>query len=282
MEIKIMGLKPAMGNRVLVQVEAPEMITKLKDVINRHPNLQNVCKANTPQIIMPQIIIYDVEKKKSFTGRIGEVASDRKLRSGDLLVEMSSRQQSNKILKLKSFGPIPVSITPRGSMIPSKGVITCGELFNVTLEKITEKLKNQGVTHVRRIAIQRDGQLLNTKHLILTFNSPKLPDLIKAGYMKLPVRPYISYPLRCFKCHRFGHSKSNCRRTLTCARCAVAGHESTDSGLAIKDLPSLFGNPSTSELLKMHPSDNDEDFRMSCELSATSSISVDKTPPPVN
>ncbi|GBO44097.1 hypothetical protein AVEN_188026-1 [Araneus ventricosus] len=31
----------------------------------------------------------------------------------------------------------------------------------------------------------------------------------------------------CFKCRRFGHSKTNCRGTLTCARCAVAGHEST-------------------------------------------------------
>ncbi|GBN16393.1 hypothetical protein AVEN_231933-1 [Araneus ventricosus] len=31
----------------------------------------------------------------------------------------------------------------------------------------------------------------------------------------------------CFKCQRFGHSKTNCRGTFTCARCAVAGHEST-------------------------------------------------------
>ncbi|KAF8763917.1 hypothetical protein HNY73_022047 [Argiope bruennichi] len=64
MEIQIMGLKPAMGNRVLVQVETPEMVTKLKDTINSHTNLQNVCKATTPQIRMPQIIIYDVEKSE--------------------------------------------------------------------------------------------------------------------------------------------------------------------------------------------------------------------------
>ncbi|KAF8773033.1 hypothetical protein HNY73_015728 [Argiope bruennichi] len=64
MEIKIMGLKPAMGNGVLIQVETPEMVTKLKDAINSHTNLQNVCKATTPQIRMPQIIIYDVEKSE--------------------------------------------------------------------------------------------------------------------------------------------------------------------------------------------------------------------------
>ncbi|KAF8784770.1 hypothetical protein HNY73_010410 [Argiope bruennichi] len=64
MEIKIMGLKPAMGNGVLIQVETPEMVTRLKDAINSHTNLQNVCKATTPQIRMPQIIIYDVEKSE--------------------------------------------------------------------------------------------------------------------------------------------------------------------------------------------------------------------------
>ncbi|GBL94242.1 hypothetical protein AVEN_16772-1 [Araneus ventricosus] len=41
------------------------------------------------------------------------------------------------------------------------------------------------------------------------------------------VRPYISNPLRCFKCQRFGHSQTSCRGTLTCARCAEVGHEST-------------------------------------------------------
>ncbi|GBN33076.1 hypothetical protein AVEN_7614-1 [Araneus ventricosus] len=82
--------------------------------------------------------------------------------------------------------------------------------------------------HVRRITIRRDGQLLNTKHLILTFYSNKLPEHIKAGYMRLSVRTYIPNPFRCFKCQLFGHSKTSCRGTLTCARCAEVGHESTD------------------------------------------------------
>ncbi|GBN92764.1 hypothetical protein AVEN_247803-1 [Araneus ventricosus] len=68
---------------------------------------------------------------------------------------------------------------------------------------------------------------MQTKHFILTFNTPRLPEYIKAGYVRCSVRPYIPNPLRCFKCQRFGHSKTNCRGTLTCARCAVAGHEST-------------------------------------------------------
>ncbi|GBN55096.1 hypothetical protein AVEN_18045-1 [Araneus ventricosus] len=46
--------------------------------------------------------------------------------------------------------------------------------------------------------------------------------------MRLSVRTYIPNPLRCFKCQRFGHSKTSCRGTLTCGRCAEVGHESTD------------------------------------------------------
>ncbi|GBL90534.1 hypothetical protein AVEN_112644-1, partial [Araneus ventricosus] len=113
-------------------------------------------------------------------------------------------------------------------LMRSKGVITCGRLLNISNEEIAKELGGQGVKDVRRINIRRDGELLPTKHFILTFNTPRLPEYIKAGYVRCSVRPYIPNPLRCFKCQRFGHSKTNCRGTLTCARCAVAGHESTD------------------------------------------------------
>ncbi|GBN42649.1 hypothetical protein AVEN_180428-1, partial [Araneus ventricosus] len=172
--------------------------------------------------------------EKALTSTVGEVANVRKLRTGDLLVEVTSRQQSQKLAKLKTFATIPVVVSPHSSLNSSKGVITCGELLNKPLEVITNELKSQGVTHVRRITIRRGGQLLETKHHVLTFNSPKLPESIKAGYIKLKVRPYIPNPLRCFKCQRFGHSKSNCRGTLTCARCAGTGHESTDCTLKEK------------------------------------------------
>ncbi|GBN77880.1 hypothetical protein AVEN_259266-1 [Araneus ventricosus] len=166
--------------------------------------------------------------EKAIIATVGEVKSTKKLRSGDLLVEVHSRKQSQQIVKLKTFSNIPVTVSPHASLNSSKGVITCGELLNVPTEEILKELQGQGVSHVRRISIRRDGQLLNTKHLILTFDSAKLPENIKAGYMRLSVRTYIPNPLRCFKCQRFGHSKTSCRGTLTCARCAEVGHESTD------------------------------------------------------
>ncbi|GBO16319.1 hypothetical protein AVEN_86008-1 [Araneus ventricosus] len=76
--------------------------------------------------------------------------------------------------------------------------------------------------------MRKGGQLLDTKHLVLTFHGSKIPESIKAGYVKLAVRHYLPNPLRCFKCQRFGHSKTSCRKTLTCARCTEAGHDSSD------------------------------------------------------
>ncbi|GBL95370.1 hypothetical protein AVEN_154780-1 [Araneus ventricosus] len=122
---------------------------------------------------------------------------------------------------------IPVSVSPHETLNSSKGVITCGELFHVPLDEITEKLQCQGVSYVWRITIRRNGELLNTKHLILTFSSHVLPEYVKAGYMRLSFRPHIPSPLRCFKCQRFGYSQTSCRGILTCARCAEVGHEST-------------------------------------------------------
>ncbi|GBN55113.1 hypothetical protein AVEN_10514-1, partial [Araneus ventricosus] len=166
--------------------------------------------------------------EKALTSSIGDANSTKKLRSGDLLIEVESPKQAKEITKLKSLSTIPVTVKPHATLNSSKGVISCGELLNESEEKITAELNSQGVIHVRRITIRRDGQLLNTKHLILTFDSNKLPEHIKAGYMRLSVRTYIPNPLRCFKCQRFGHSKTSCRGTLTCARCAEVGHESTD------------------------------------------------------
>ncbi|GBM48858.1 hypothetical protein AVEN_36916-1 [Araneus ventricosus] len=161
---------------------------------------------------------------KALTISIGDAKSTKNLRSGDLLIEVESPKQAKEITKLKSLSTIPVTVKHHATLNSSKGVISCGELLNKSEEKITAELKSQGVIHVRRITIRRDGQLLNTKHLILTFDSNKLPEHSKAGYMRLSVGTYIPNPLRCFKCQRFGHSKTSCRGTLTCARCTEVGH----------------------------------------------------------
>ncbi|GFU70758.1 uncharacterized protein TNCV_493211 [Trichonephila clavipes] len=89
-------------------------------------------------------------------------------------------------------------------------------------------MRDQKVCAVRRITIRKDGQVLNTKHLILTFSTPDLPQFVKMAYLRCPVREYIPNPLRCFNCQRYGHSKNVCRGQPTCPRCGEVGHDSND------------------------------------------------------
>ena len=36
--------------------------------------------------------------------------------------------------------------------------------------------------------------------LILTFNTPKIPDCLKICYLNIPVTQYVPNPIRCYKC----------------------------------------------------------------------------------
>ncbi|XP_023244412.1 uncharacterized protein LOC111642312 [Centruroides sculpturatus] len=166
--------------------------------------------------------------QKLFESSIGHLKKIQKMRSGDLLVEAASPQQSEKLMKMKSLGDIQVTTTPHTSLNSSRGVISEIDLMSENESDIQIGLSDQGVTAVRRISIRRDGKLIPTKHLILTFGKPSLPSFITAGYLRCPVRPYIPNPLRCFKCQRFGHSQTSCRGKSLCAQCGIEGHQSTE------------------------------------------------------
>ncbi|GFQ65065.1 uncharacterized protein TNCT_704631 [Trichonephila clavata] len=77
--------------------------------------------------------------------------------------------------------------------------------------------------------IRRDGQVRNTKHLILTFSTPDLPQTVKMAYIRCLVQTYIPNPLRCFQCQRYGYSKFFCRGQPTCLRCGESDHDSAES-----------------------------------------------------
>jgi len=166
--------------------------------------------------------------QKCMQSYVGEVKQIKKLRSGDLLVEVADEKQSRNIQKLKKFAYYDVTIVPHNSLNISRGVISELDLLYSPEEEIVSNLENQNVSHARRITIKRDGKIIPTKHIILTFKTPKIPSHVTAGYLKCSVRPYIPNPLRCFHCQRYGHSKNSCRGTMTCARCAAPGHNSDE------------------------------------------------------
>ncbi|GBM94726.1 hypothetical protein AVEN_109060-1 [Araneus ventricosus] len=162
---------------------------------------------------------------KAILANVGEVKSVKKCKNGDLLIEVWSEQQATAILKMKHIGNYEVTVTAHSRLNQSKGVISESELQNDTEDDILEELRAQNVTAVKRIFIKKEGRLLPTKHLILTFNLPSIPKSVHIAYFNLSVRPYIPNPLRCYKCQKFGHTIQACRGTQTCPRCSLADHD---------------------------------------------------------
>ena len=70
------------------------------------------------------------------------------------------------------------------------------------------------------------------RYLVMTGSD--ITTYIKAGYLNIPVSPYIPNPLRCFTCQRFGHASNRCKRTVMCARCAEEGHNDQNCTQAYK------------------------------------------------
>ncbi|GFW07134.1 uncharacterized protein TNCV_3693291 [Trichonephila clavipes] len=177
--------------------------------------------------------------QKALKGITGDPKSVKKLRSEDFLIETISALQTKYFLLAKTFIDSNLTVTLHKSLNSCRGVISEPNLLYASEAKILEGLSDQGVTQVRRITILRNSTRLPTKHIILTFKSPKLLTTIKAGYLNCKIRPYIPNPLHCFKCQRFGHSQTACRGQLTCSRCASVGQPVSSTSSVTVTSPSI-------------------------------------------
>ena len=95
------------------------------------------------------------------------------------MVEVSSANQSNTLSKCSATGTFAVPVEKHRSLNSCSGVISEPDFLYSTNEKILEHFQSLNVTEVRQISIRKNGQILLTKHLILTFNSPPCPKNLK-------------------------------------------------------------------------------------------------------
>ena len=94
------------------------------------------------------------------------------------------------------------------SLITSKNVIEHSDFQDCTEEEFVDEFPD--VIHARRIHVGKGDVRIPTNTIVLTFDFPKPPTSLRAGYLTVPVRPYVPFPMRCFKCHKFGHGKDKC------------------------------------------------------------------------
>jgi hypothetical protein len=159
---------------------------------------------------------------------VGEVKSAKKLRSGSVLIEVCSKTQADRALKLNHWVDQPVKITPHRSLNSSKGIIRCPQFKECEDSEVLVELKPLGVTSLKRFTLKKNGNVIPTGTFLLIFNSSTPPKSLKAAYMNIAVEQYIPNPLRCYNCQKYGHGKTNCKSHQVCARCGKDGH--ADSG----------------------------------------------------
>lgn len=95
---------------------------------------------------------------------VGKTYQGKKLTSGDLLIEVNNRDQSNTLLEQTELADSDIAVTPHRTLNSCQGVISEAELIN---EAGSDGLREQGVTAVRRLTMRRDGKEVRTKHINL-------------------------------------------------------------------------------------------------------------------
>ena len=108
-------------------------------------------------------------------------------------------------------------------------MIRCRELLDLSEVEIRDELKTQGVVEVHRVRVKKEGKIIPTNTLFLTFNRHDMPREIRVGYLTVKVDP-----LRCFNCHKFGHTSQRCKSTAKCQRSGKDKHEEQCDGPQIR------------------------------------------------
>ena len=216
---------------------------------NRQPASQNWTSVFTTPEPFPKYFVIDSLQGSKLTA-LNIFAVDRAIRDhlgsepakitphrdGNFLIEVSSRQQSDKLKLLTKLVGEGVKVDKHKTLNTSRGVITSPLLRGLSEEDVVDGLKDRGVIGAYRITRRApDGEgTLPTDSLVLTFDQTTLPDslrIIAGCYVK--VKPYIPLPRRCFRCHRYAHVGKHCR-SLT-SFCVTCGQVSHDDGACTRD-----------------------------------------------
>ena len=169
---------------------------------------------------LTDLSIFGVQKRlEMITKYIKKVSPQR---NGELLILTSTKAAAGALKKAKTLGGLcPIECVEHPFLNSSRAKIYCPAIMNLEETEITEGLKSEGVVGTRKIKKWKDGILTNTPLIILTFDSPVIPEEIKVGYLNLKTELYIPNPLRCTMCQRFGHGKKRCAEMKELPKCGL-------------------------------------------------------------
>lgn len=166
---------------------------------------------------------------------IGRIQSANHTKDG-LLVQIT-KKQADKVDGSKA-GTVELQVTYNEFLNTSKGLIFFPEFKYITDEEILAELEEQNVSQITRF-LKKGDQMTNEKGttegktntglFLLQFNKPLKPETIVICHERVKVRVYYPNPMRCIKCHKFGHKEKNCRAKMKiCGHCAEVQQDKHD------------------------------------------------------
>ncbi|GFR70036.1 nucleic-acid-binding protein from mobile element jockey [Elysia marginata] len=159
------------------------------------------------------------------------------------MLKLAKKSDEQKLTKMKELGG--VKVTRDAYLNTFRGVINHKDLRGSEEEEFLECIS--GVRSARRIEIKRGEERIKTNTYFLTFDSPTPPSEVNAGYLPVKVRPYVPTPMRCFRCHRFGHGRDRCRRNIyLCVKCEP-GHRGEECDRSHKCINCKGDHPASSK-----------------------------------
>ena len=112
--------------------------------------------------------------QKGFQVIAGTLKSIKRLRDGSNLVECGKKAQAQNLLRTNLFIDRPVKVSIHKTLNSSRGVISCRDLADMSGVEIRDELKDQDVVGVNRVTLKKEGKVIPTNTLFLTFGSPEL------------------------------------------------------------------------------------------------------------
>lgn len=174
-------------------------------------------KENTPLPRRPLVIETSVERTAG--GPIAGAISEARGTKYTLVVR--NMLQVEKLLKLEYLiDDTPVEVVHHPTRNICRCVITCWDFADTPTADILERLKDQGVTAVRRITQQNGKDTVNTGTMILTIRGAAPPMYVRLGLLQVATRPYYPSPMLCYNCLSYGHTKLACKGEENCQNCS--------------------------------------------------------------